>query len=158
MIEADVDTMLQTTLVGRLGLCCGSQPYVIPINFAYHKGHIYFHCADVGMKIQYLRNNPIVCFEVDEHVGTVEAPVICNYETAYRSVVAFGRATILADHEKKTTALRLIVAKYAGNENAQKLETRTVEKYRSPKGSETVVVDIKIEKVTGKRYSTEQTS
>jgi hypothetical protein len=155
MTEAEVDKTLRTVKVGRLGLCRNGQPYVVPLNFAYENGHIYFHCADAGMKIEFLRDNPSVCFEVDEHFRTITAPMACNYDTAYRSVIAFGTAQILTDLEEKTTGLRLIVAKYAGRENAEKLETKTVDGYRSPQGSKTIVVDVTIERITGKRCGVE---
>jgi nitroimidazol reductase NimA-like FMN-containing flavoprotein (pyridoxamine 5'-phosphate oxidase superfamily) len=70
-------------------------------------------------------------------------------------VIAFGTAQILTDLEEKTTGLRLIVAKYAGRENAEKLETKTVDGYRSPQGSKTIVVDVTIERITGKRCGVE---
>jgi nitroimidazol reductase NimA-like FMN-containing flavoprotein (pyridoxamine 5'-phosphate oxidase superfamily) len=152
MIEAEVDKTLRTARVGRLGLCRNGQPYVVPINFAYENGRIYFHCADVGMKIEFLRDNPSVCFEVDEHHGIMAAPMVCNYDTAYRSVIASGTARILTDLKEKTVGLKSIVAKYAGRENAEKLESKTVDGYRSPQGSKTIVVEITIERITGKSY------
>jgi nitroimidazol reductase NimA-like FMN-containing flavoprotein (pyridoxamine 5'-phosphate oxidase superfamily) len=54
------------------------------------------------------------------------APMICDYETAYRSVIAFGTARILTDLKEKTVGLKSIVAKYAGRENAERLVSKTV--------------------------------
>lgn len=50
---------------GRLGCARDSQPYITPINFAYHDRFIYSF-STVGRKIEWLRANPLACVEVDE--------------------------------------------------------------------------------------------
>ena len=152
MIESEINDVLKSAKVGRLGLYDAGYPYVVPVNFAFETGHIYFHSADVGTKIGLMKENPSVCFEVDEYIETIEASNVCGYDTAYRSVIAFGKARILEDAEEKTKALRLIVSKYARPEEAGKLETRIVEAHRSSNGSKTVVVDILIQQMTGKHH------
>ena len=150
MIKSEIDQLLRTAKIGHLGVCLNNQPYIVPLNFAYENNHIYFHCADSGQKIQFLRNNPSVCFEVAECNATTTGLTLCDSDTAYRSVVAFGTARIVTNLEEKTTALRSIVAKYMGDERARDLGSRTVDKYRSSQGSATTVVKITIEHMTGK--------
>jgi hypothetical protein len=148
---------LRNAQVGRLGLCREGQPYIVPLNFAYQDGHIYAHCAETGTKIDFIRSNPNVCFEVDERIGTMADPVICDYETAYRSVVIFGRARVLTNLEEKTSAMRLIAVKYAFGkdlEAARKLGAITVDRYRSSLSSRICVIDIVIDRMTGKHYGT----
>jgi len=150
MDKKEIHELLQTAQVGRLGLCRNNQPYIVPLNFAYENGHIYFHCADTGMKVEFLQGNSLVCFEVDEFIETMIAAVACSSDTAYRSVIAFGKARILNNLQEITDALRLIVAKYAGNEDAQKLEARVVDEHRSSEGAKTIVVDMTVDQITGK--------
>jgi uncharacterized protein len=50
---------------GRLGCARNAQPYITPINFAYHDRFIYSF-STVGRKIEWLRANPLACVEVDE--------------------------------------------------------------------------------------------
>jgi nitroimidazol reductase NimA-like FMN-containing flavoprotein (pyridoxamine 5'-phosphate oxidase superfamily) len=126
------------------------QPYVVPVNFAFDRQRIYFHCADTGMKLDFLRSNPRVCFEVDENLGTVPGPAPWLFGTAYRSVIAFGTARILTDPEEKTLATRMITMKYAGEKMAEMITPELTETYRSSKGSRLVVVEIRIERITGK--------
>jgi nitroimidazol reductase NimA-like FMN-containing flavoprotein (pyridoxamine 5'-phosphate oxidase superfamily) len=152
MTDTEISQMLLTAQVGRLGLCKNDRPYVVPLNFAYENGHLYFHCADTGSKIEFLKGNCSVCFEIDEYVATIVEPIPCNCSAAYRSVIAFGTAEFLTDLQQKTAALRMIVAKYAGNQIAEKLGVRTLDKCRSSHGSRTIVVDVKIEWVTGKHH------
>ena len=156
MIESEINDVLRSTKVGRLGLYDAGYPYVVPVNFAFETGHIYFHSADTGTKIGLMKENPSVCFEVDQYIRTVEASNLCGYDTAYRSVIAFGKARILEDAEEKAKALRLIVSKYARPEEARKLETRIVEAHRSSHCSRTVVVDILIQQMTGKHHVPEE--
>src|SRR4029453_7250329 len=65
---------------GRLGCSHNNQPYVVPINFAYHDRHLYSVAAP-GQKIEWMRGNPLVCVEADE---------IINHDH-WASVVVRGR-------------------------------------------------------------------
>jgi len=152
MKEAEIDSFLEIATVGRLGLSLNNQPYVVPLNFAYKKGHIYLHSAETGMMIDFLKNNSSVCFEVDEHFATISAPMVCEYDAAYRSVIAFGSARIVTDLKEKTATLRFIVAKYAGPEQAERITESMVDQYRSSLDSKTVTIDMAIERVTGKAW------
>jgi nitroimidazol reductase NimA-like FMN-containing flavoprotein (pyridoxamine 5'-phosphate oxidase superfamily) len=149
--RGEMEEVLRVAKVGRLCLCQNDQPLIIPVNFAYENGAIYFHGSDPGLKAESLRKNPNVCFEVDEFLGTVPASVPCEYDTAYRSVVAFGTAQVLSSPDENTLSLQLIVSKYAGEEEARSLTLSMVEKYRSSRGRKTTVVKIQINKMTGRR-------
>lgn len=65
---------------GRLGCSRDSQPYVVPIYFAYDSGRLYSFTT-IGKKIEWMRANPKVCVEVDE--------VINHFQ--WMSVIATGR-------------------------------------------------------------------
>ena len=73
------EDLLKRTHVGRLGCAQGSQPYVVPISFAYHREFLYSF-ATVGQKIEWMRANPLVCVEVDEIISRQEwqTVVICG--------------------------------------------------------------------------------
>jgi nitroimidazol reductase NimA-like FMN-containing flavoprotein (pyridoxamine 5'-phosphate oxidase superfamily) len=51
-------------VVGRLGCTDGCRPYIVPISYHYDGDYIYCHTRE-GMKIDIMRKNPCVCFEVD---------------------------------------------------------------------------------------------
>ena len=146
----EIAKIMSNAQVGRIGLSMNEQPYVVPVNFAFDSKRIYFHCADTGMKLDFLRTNPRVCFEVDENLGIVSGPVPWLFGMAYRSVIAFGIARILTDSEEKTMATKLITTKNAGKEMADMITRKLTEKYRSSLGSSLVVVEIKVESITGK--------
>lgn len=75
----EIDDVLASQPVGRLGLTDGEVPYVVPIAYAYRDGDIYAHSAQ-GRKLDALRSHPEVCFEVDDVVSLDE----------WRSVIAWG--------------------------------------------------------------------
>ena len=62
--KSQIDDLLKSELIGRVGCFDGNKVYVVPITFAYNDGYIYGHTKD-GLKIQMMRNNPDVCFEID---------------------------------------------------------------------------------------------
>jgi nitroimidazol reductase NimA-like FMN-containing flavoprotein (pyridoxamine 5'-phosphate oxidase superfamily) len=67
----EIEAILKRTEVGRLALCDGSAPYIIPLNFAYLNGKIGFHCDWKGKKLDIIAKNPRCCFEVDEFMSEV---------------------------------------------------------------------------------------
>ena len=59
-----IETLVHTEVIGRIGCHADGKKYVVPITFVYDDGCIYGHSA-VGMKVEMMRKNPTVCFEVD---------------------------------------------------------------------------------------------
>lgn len=140
----EMESLLQEALVGCLATVGpDGSPYITPLNFVYHQGKIYFHCAFEGRKIDNIRANPRVCFEVHELIKIVQSQRACDFGTRYRSVLVFGRARSLSDVDEKVAVLTALAEKYAGG---QAVEPPTPEK---AKGTE--VIEITIEEMTGKR-------
>lgn len=115
-------------------------PYGVPVSYIYHDGKIYFHCAGEGHKLDAIKADSRVSFTV---VGADEiAPE--KFTTMYKSVIAFGRASIIDTDEEKMAALNLIREKYSGN--FPKEGAAYIEKF----WDKTTVVVIEIEHMTGK--------
>jgi nitroimidazol reductase NimA-like FMN-containing flavoprotein (pyridoxamine 5'-phosphate oxidase superfamily) len=115
--EKEIEGILARAAVGRLGLADGGEPYVVPLNFVYGNGCIYFHAGLEGRKIDMLKKNPRVCFEVDELTEVVvNAEASCFSTAYYRSVIARGTARFLESDEEKLGALDLLMRKYAEGE------------------------------------------
>jgi hypothetical protein len=111
--SAEIDEILTQTMVGRLGTCLDGIPYIIPINFVYDGGRIFFHSAREGRKVSNIAANPNVCFEVDEVGDVLAKEPICRSSTAYRSVIVFGQARQVSETDTKLSALRKMAKKYA---------------------------------------------
>ena len=68
-------------------------PYGFPITHWYDKknGHIYFHGAKEGHKIDAIKNNPKVSMSIIDQEDVIEEELT----TYFRSVILFGKARIL---------------------------------------------------------------
>ena len=139
----EMEEILERALVGRLGLALDDGPYIVPLNFAYGDGRIYFHTGLEGRKLEGIRQNPRVCFEADEMLEVVlNEEQSCLSTTYYRSVIAWGKARLLESDEEKMRALELLLKKHAGKR-----------KFELPPEHALAIVnvcEIEIDKMTGK--------
>jgi nitroimidazol reductase NimA-like FMN-containing flavoprotein (pyridoxamine 5'-phosphate oxidase superfamily) len=121
----DSESLLGKAPVCRLGFAAGAPgqpagpdgegfPYVVPLHFAWDGEVLYVHCATEGEKLRRLARDDRVCVEIDEYEGIVPSDRPCGFSTRYRSLIAFGRASVVGDREEKSRALGAIVEKYGG--------------------------------------------
>ncbi len=83
------------------------------MNFGYKDDCLYFHCAKTGKKIDILKKNNDVCFEVYIKYDIKNTGVPCNWSTKYTSVIGFGKGFFIEDLKEKQEALHIIVDHYA---------------------------------------------
>jgi hypothetical protein len=144
MSSEDSKDLLEKAPVGRLGTCLGNEPYVIPLNFVYDNGKIYFHSAKVGRKLENLKSNPKVCFEVDQLIGIKEGEIGCDFGCYYKSVITFGEARIVDSESQKVRILEKLVSKYALKNIKPGFENKQLERV--------VAVEIRVENMSGKQF------
>jgi uncharacterized protein len=92
-------------------------PQIIPMNFVYYDGLIYMHSRPFGEKLENIRRNPNVGFEVDQHICFLPSyyfhPTDASQaDTLYISVVIKGKAEIVHNNEEKARALNALMKKY----------------------------------------------
>ena len=92
-------------------------PQIIPMNFVYISDVIYMHSHVRGEKLDNIRRNQKVGFEVDKNLEFLPSyfsdPTDASLaDTLYISVVIKGNASIVSDKEEKTTALNGLMKKY----------------------------------------------
>ncbi len=106
--------LLDSCHVGRLATIGGDgYPMIKPLNFAYHGNRIYFHTAREGEKIEHIKRDNRVCFEVDQPVAYVKAKKQpCEAAYLYRSVIIRGRAFLVENASEKLFALTCLMKKY----------------------------------------------
>lgn len=139
--EEGVLEILEKGLVCRLGLYDGQYPYVVPMNYGYRNGRVYFHCAREGRKIDILKTNDRVCIEVDIDTRVVRGETPCRWTAKYRSVIGFGRARILDDEREKKAGLDVIMAHYGGDGG----------EYDEKSLQRTSLIEVVLENMTGKQ-------
>jgi nitroimidazol reductase NimA-like FMN-containing flavoprotein (pyridoxamine 5'-phosphate oxidase superfamily) len=143
--DPDVITgLLSQCHVGRLGtIGRDGYPMIKPLNFVYHAEKVYFHSAQEGEKMEHIRGDNRVCFEIDLPMAYVKSlSVPCKADYLYRSVIIKGRAHIVGDKSERLLALKYLMTKYQpeggyGGFPEDKLQL-------------TAIVRIDIEEITGK--------
>ena len=93
--DTQIENLLKDQLIGRIGCHSAETMYIVPINYVYEDGKIYCHSAE-GMKIDMMRKNPQVCFEVDR----------IKDMTNWQSVIAWGRFEEITDMDEKQQVLQ----------------------------------------------------
>ena len=94
---SQIEEVLTSEYIGRIGCSAQGRTYVVPVSYVYEGDAIYAH-SPLGMKIDMMRDNPEVCFEV-EQVSTL---------LDWRSVIAWGRFEELSG-ESALHAMRLLI-------------------------------------------------
>jgi len=92
-------------------------PQIIPMNFVFISDTVYMHSHIRGEKLDNIRRNQKVGFEVDKNLEFLPSyfsdPTDASLaDTLYISVVIKGNASIVSDKEEKTTALNGLMKKY----------------------------------------------
>jgi len=115
-------------------------PYTVPMNFIYEDGHVYFHCAMQGHKLDAIRNHEKVSFCVLSD-GVQEEN---DWWYHFTSVVAFGRISEIQEASIKEYTLRQLGRKYFPTEEH-------LEKEMATSASRAIVLDLTIDYMTGKK-------
>ena len=108
-----IENIIKKAQVCRLAMVDGARPYVVPLSFGFEGGSFYFHSGSKGMKLDILRVNPEVCFEMDLQGDVLEDEKPCKWTVQYRSVIGFGRVEFLEKPAEKREAFRIIMAHYS---------------------------------------------
>jgi len=98
LTDHQVEELLKSATIGRIGCNSDGLTYIVPVNYAYENSVIYIHSA-AGMKINMMRQNPEVCFQVDN---------IKNMAN-WQSVIAWGRFEEITDLDEKQCAMQKLV-------------------------------------------------
>lgn len=101
-------------------------PQIIPMNFIFLNDAIYMHSHPRGEKIENIRSNSKVGFEVDREVEFLPSyfthPTDASQaDTLYISVVIKGTGAIVTDRNEKTLALNGLMEKYQPEGKYEKL-------------------------------------
>ena len=106
-------------------------------------GKIYFHTAKQGEKIEDIKRDCRVCFEVDLPIAYVKAKNNpCEADYLYRSVIIKGRAKIIEDRDEKLFGLKCLMEKHQ--------PIGGYGEYTEEKLNKVGIVRINIEEMTGK--------
>ena len=139
--RAALEAIIHEATVCRLGMVDSDRPYIVPLNFGYRDNVLFFHGALKGRKIDLIEANPQVCFEMEIEVETLEQAEACEWSMRFKSIIGFGRASLVEDLAAKREALAVIMAHYA----------EAPYTFPDNKVAATAVIRVDIDAMTGKQ-------
>lgn len=114
---AEIEAFLQRMSFGYLGTQSQTEyPSIVPLNFVWHAGAVYFHSSRLGQKVKELKRNNAVTFCVADEVALVPSyftseKLACPATAFFKSVMVYGRAEIVEEVDEKVAALAAFMQK-----------------------------------------------
>jgi len=135
--------VLKSTKYVTIALCMDNEPYLVSLSHGYDQTRncLYFHCADAGKKLVYLKANSKVWGQAVQDYGVTDE---CDY--AYTSVHFKGTVSLIADLSEKQHAMEVMVRQLS-----EKPEEKLA-KIKSEKLAKTTMGRIDIKYMTGKQH------
>ena len=96
--DQEIEEVLRHQQVGHIGCHADGITYVVPISYAYDGTYVYGHARE-GMKIDLMRKNPAVCFQVDDMKNMAN----------WKSVIAWGDYEELHEKAERDKGLQILV-------------------------------------------------
>jgi nitroimidazol reductase NimA-like FMN-containing flavoprotein (pyridoxamine 5'-phosphate oxidase superfamily) len=107
LLPSQIEQILHEQVIGRIGCHASGRTYVVPVTYVYDGSSILGHTA-VGLKVQMMRENPMVCFEVED----------LRHLPRWSSVIAQGRYEELQG-AAATSALDQLIARLTATPPAE---------------------------------------
>ena len=140
--HGEMEELLRSSVLGRIGCHADGRTYVVPVAFVYEDGAVIGHSTQ-GLKMQMMRKNPHVCFEVDDMQDLGN----------WRSVIAWGKFEELRGTEADraiATLLARLMPLAASSETSHPPKDLT-HQHRAQLGElPAVVYRIRLDRMTGR--------
>lgn len=109
-----IQHVLHTAYIIRLAIHDEEAPYIVPLNFGYTDGKIYFHASKTGKKLDLLAANSKVGFQIDTDVAIISSDIPCKNSIKFQSVIGTGTVSIVEEPVEKQRGL-LSISHQIGN-------------------------------------------
>ncbi len=96
-----INEVIDKQILGRIGCCANGKVYIVPISYGNDEKSIFAH-SNEGMKVDIMRANPDVCFEIEDYSD------MANWKT----VIIWGKFVEIRDEAKRKHALELLHARH----------------------------------------------
>src|SRR6266851_1576703 len=103
-----INQILDEGFICHVGFAVDGQPFIIPTGFARAGDRLFIHGSQASRMLRTLGQGIEVCLTVTLIDGLVLARSAFHHSMNYRSVVVFGRATVVEEREEKFAALRAL--------------------------------------------------
>lgn len=137
----EIEELLTSEQLARLGCSVNGKVYIVPISYAYDGVYVYGRTKE-GMKVDFLRENPDVCIEVEHLTSMAE----------WKTVIAWGTFEELTDAEPRAEALKKLSSRVIPGASSETLRFTDDWPFSPPdiNSIEGVVYRIKLGERTGR--------
>jgi nitroimidazol reductase NimA-like FMN-containing flavoprotein (pyridoxamine 5'-phosphate oxidase superfamily) len=103
-----IEAILHEGFICHVGFVSEGKPFVIPTGYARVGDRLIIHGSQASRMLRTLAQGVDVCVTITLIDGLVLARSAFHHSMNYRSVVVFGRATVVDDPDEKIAALRAL--------------------------------------------------
>ena len=143
--QKEIEAIIKKADVCRIALIDGELPYMVTLNFGYKSGTpavLYFHCANEGRKLDIIKNNNNVCFQMDIDHELTTGKSACGYSMNFKSIVGYGKIHKVTNKQEKIEGLNYLMKQYSDRDDFS---------YEEKMLEVTTVLKLEIEELTGKQ-------
>ncbi len=117
--QTEISRIIQEAKSCHLAMFDGDYPYLVPLSYGYDfydedNLTLYFHSAIEGKKLDCLRKNNKIAFEITSYEQFADAPVASHTTMKYECVMGTGDVIFLTDLSDRQIALSRILEHYKG--------------------------------------------
>jgi uncharacterized protein len=141
----EIEEIISKADVCRIAFADNNIPYIVTMNFGYTRGEnktLWFHSAHEGRKIDLIRKNAIVCFEMDIDHELYGGEKGCDWGMHFKSIVGYGKISIVTSGSERITGLDSIMEHYSGQSGFT---------YDEKVLDSTTVLKLEIDEISGKK-------
>ncbi|MBY9018544.1 MAG: pyridoxamine 5'-phosphate oxidase family protein [Candidatus Lokiarchaeota archaeon] len=127
-----------------ISMCRKDEPYIVSLSYGYDqdKNCLYFHCANEGLKIDFIKTNPLVCATIIKDRGYKMNE--CDH--AYQSIVMRGKLISIENLEEKKHGFDVLISHL--EENTDRMKKKHLNNEKSYVN--TCILRLDIEEISGK--------
>ena len=136
--------ILENTDAIRIAFAVENEPYIVAMNFGFiweEQLKFYLHCAREGKKLDMMRWNNHVCFQMDTDHLLIIDELSCRWGMKYASLVGRGTLSVVDDENERMKGLELLMHNY-GKKGRNLFAAEMLQ--------QTLVLRLDVEEITGK--------
>ncbi len=115
---AEIDRIIRDCACCRIGFAAPDGAYIVPLNFGFsHENGVrvfHFHGAMAGRKMDLMRENPRVGFEMETRYALTFSVEACDCSARFQSVMGTGVLSLVEDRAEKIRSLNLLMEQATG--------------------------------------------
>ena len=139
-----IEQILKNGKYATISMCRMEEPYIVTLSYGFDEDRnaLYFHSANLGLKLDILKDNSSVCGAIIEDLGYNKSA--CSHK--YRSIVFWGEMIIVQDIKEKKHGFNVLLNHL--EENPSEMKKKFLKNEQSY--VDTCIMRLRIKKITGK--------